>query len=136
MTDASGEDEDFDGAVADAAFEMASTDVLTAWRVRNAALAVAASFVHPGPDWEDEQARKRLVEEWVSDGHDQVAEENRQRLVAIQRMIAAERVASLADDMSNVLEALREQWTGTDREVHVQMLIDAYEQAASDRELE
>lgn len=82
--------EAIEGAVLDAAFDLAHDDVLTAWRVRNAALAVAASFVHPGPDWEDEQARKRLVEEWVGDGHDQVAEENRQRLVAVQRMIAAE----------------------------------------------
>lgn len=90
MSEPRGEIEPPDGAVLDAAFEMANADVLTAWRVRNAALAVAAAFVHPGPDWEDEQARKRIVEEWVSDGHEQVAEENRQRLVAIQRMIAAE----------------------------------------------
>lgn len=74
-----------------AQIEVLENDVLTAWRVRNAALAVAATFIHNGPDYEDEQARKRLVEEWVGDGHDRVEEENRQRLVAIQRMIAAER---------------------------------------------
>lgn len=92
-----------DGPVLDAAFDMASADVLTAWRVRNAALAVAASFVHPGPDWEDEQARKRLVAEWVSEGHDQVEGENHQRLVAVQRMIAAE---ALVRDLGAHLTAL------------------------------
>ena len=65
-------------------------DVLTAWRVRNAALAVAASFLHPGPDHADYTIRRAMVEEWVGEGHDRVAEEDRQRQEALRRMIAAE----------------------------------------------
>lgn len=76
--------------VHDLAFEMASDDVLTAWRVRNAALHAAASFVHPGPDHADMTAREALVREWVTDGHDQVEMENRQRHQMLVRMIRAE----------------------------------------------
>jgi hypothetical protein len=80
-----------EGKVYDQAFEMAHDDVLTAWRVRNAALAVAATFVHPGPDHADMTARQALVREWVSDGHDQVEEENHQRTEMLRRMVEAER---------------------------------------------
>lgn len=78
-------------SVHDLAFEMAADDVLTAWRIRNAALAVAASFVHPGPDGEDYKARRELVESWVSEGHDEVAAENFQRTQMLGRMVRAER---------------------------------------------
>lgn len=88
--------------VQDLAFEMAHDDVLTAWRVRNAALAVAAAFVHPGPDHADMTARQALVREWVSDGHDQVEEENHQRTQMLRRMVRAEQalrdVMSVTDD--------------------------------------
>ncbi len=78
-------------SVEDTAFDMAHDDVLTAWRVRNAALAVAAAFVHPGPDHADMTARQALVREWVSEGHDQVEAENHQRTQMLNRMIRAER---------------------------------------------
>jgi hypothetical protein len=90
-------------SVHDLAFEMAHDDVLTAWRVRNAALAVAATFVHPGPDHADMTARQALVREWVQDGHDQVEGENRKRTEMLQRMIRAERVV---DALDSVLEQL------------------------------
>lgn len=65
-------------------------DVLTALRVRNAALTRAAAHFHPGTDAADDTIRQSLIEEWVTDGHEQVAEENRQRTQMLQRMLAAE----------------------------------------------
>lgn len=39
----------------------------------------------------------------------------------------ASRLADLAGDMWNELDNLRDLWTGTDREVHCEMLIEQYE---------
>lgn len=66
-------------------------DVLTVLRVRNAALTQAAAHIHPGPDGADDAIRQSLIEEWVTEGHDRVAGENRQRTQMLIRMLDAER---------------------------------------------
>lgn len=83
-------------------------DVLTAWRVRNAALQAAAAFAHPGPDGEDYKIRREMVREWVQEGHDEVDEENRQRTQMLARMIRAE------DALRLMVEAFHkhERWCG------------------------
>ena len=75
---------------AEAQNELLEEDALRFLRQRNAALERAAADIHPGPDGADDIIRREMVREWVDEGHDRVDEEDRQRLTAIQRMIAAE----------------------------------------------
>ena len=71
-------------------------DVLTAWRVRNAALKVAASFVLPGPDGQDYIDRDRLVREWVEQGHDEVAADDAQRFALMREVIELRQRAAVS----------------------------------------
>ena len=92
---------------AEAQNELLEEDVLRFLRQRNAALERAAAEIHPGPDGADDIIRREMVREWVDEGHDRVDEEDRQRLTAIQRMIAAEVRAGIADELAAALEAVR-----------------------------
>lgn len=85
--------------------ELLEGDVLRFLRQRNAALERAAAHFHPGPDGADDIIRRELVREWVDEGHDRVDEEDRQRLVAVQRMIAAESELAAAVARAETAEA-------------------------------
>ncbi|MGE4425464.1 MAG: hypothetical protein AB7G37_03315 [Solirubrobacteraceae bacterium] len=106
------------GEIADRALELAADDVRYAWEVRNRALKVAAEYLFPGPDGEDELGREALIRQWLEQAHDEVAYERptwsrlTHEIILLRAQVTELREFGLAEDPG------RAYWDGAQWEVY------------------